>query len=252
MNKLTSLIIFVFIFNLSFAQELDKKYHNAVKTYINHVKYNNIDSLKTLVIYPLDREFPLPDIKNETEFKKRYNQIFDDTLKNNITESNLKTDWRTVGWRGIMLNNGSLWLDYDGKLIAVNYESSQEQKKRKDLIAKDKKFIHKSLAKFKTSVLLFETKDYRIRIDDMGNDTYRYASWPIDAEINTKPALIIENGNIIFDGNGGNHRYIFTNGIYKFECSITVVGENDYDEADLAIYKNENKILDQTALMLNH
>ena len=46
--------------------------------------------------------------------------LFDDELKKAIDDSKLE-DWDDVGWRGIMLYRGMLWLSEDVKLKATNY-----------------------------------------------------------------------------------------------------------------------------------
>jgi len=134
MRNTLTLILFLFVYNSCLAQELKKEYQDVVLTFINYIKDNNTEKLKTLTSYPLKRAYPLSSIHDEIEFIKRYNEVFDDSLKSKIIESNLKKDWSSVGWRGIMLNNGTLWLDYDGKLLAVNYQSNFEQIKKAKLI----------------------------------------------------------------------------------------------------------------------
>jgi len=63
-----------------------------------------------------------------------------------------------------------------------------------------------------------------IRVDELKNGKYRYASWPINSKMSEEPDAVINNGRVIYEGNGGNHRYEFVNGNYTYECSITVVG----------------------------
>ena len=165
-NTLIS-ILFVFIFNLSSAQKLKKEFQNVVITFVDCIKNKNTEKLITLISFPLKREYPLAEIKDENEFIKRYDEIFDHSLTNEISKSNLNKDWSAVGWRGLMLKNGILWLDYEGKLIAVNYQSDIERIKRIKLIETDRKSIHKSLMKFKKPISILETKKFRIRIDQL-------------------------------------------------------------------------------------
>ncbi len=62
-----------------------------------------------------------------------------------IISSNINESWSAVGWRGIMFKNGELWIDYDGKIIAVNYQSAFERNKIKKLTEKDKTSLRKSV-----------------------------------------------------------------------------------------------------------
>ncbi len=245
MKRQITLIALILIFKLGFSQELKKDDYETVKTFVDYIKNNDIDKLKTIIAYPLKREYPLSDIDNEIEFEKRYNEIFDDSLKNKIISSNIGTDWSTVGWRGIMLNNGDLWLDYDGRLLSINYQSGFERDKRIELIENDKISIHESLKDFKEPILIIETKKFKIRIDKLNNTKYRYASWSIDSKMSEKPDLIIKDGNWIPEGSGGNHRYEFINGNYKYDCIINVLGADDTPPAELVVYQDDKEILNE-------
>ncbi len=154
MKRQISIIALFLVFKLSSAQELKTEYQEVVKTFVECIKSNNTEKLQTLIAYPLRREYPLSDVKNGHEFKKRYTEIFDDNLKKIIIASVIENDWSAVGWRGIMLNHGALWLDYDGRLIAVNYQSNWELEKRTKLIENDKNLIHESIRYFEEPCFL--------------------------------------------------------------------------------------------------
>jgi len=151
-----------------------------------------------------------------------------------------------------MLDHGALWLDNDGRLIAVNYQSEAERNKREKLIENDKDLIHNTLRNFEQPKLLLETEKFRIRIDELSNGVFRYASWSINASMSEKPELVIENGNWMPEGSGGNNKYVFINGDYIYECSINVVGTDETPHADLTVYKNKNEILYQAAKIIRN
>ena len=65
-----------------------------------------------------------------------------------------------------------------------------------------------------------------------------------------KPDLIVNNGRWEPDGSGGNHRYVFVNGRYKYECWINVLGTNETPPADLKVYKNNKEIVAQPAQLI--
>ena len=152
-----------------------------------------------------------------------------------------------MGWRGIMLLNGEVWLNSTGELIAVNYQSEFEKKRKEELIAVQKNSLHESLRNFKCPVCILETSKYRIRIDDMGNEKFRYASWKLQQSMSEKPELVILNGKVEFDGSGGNHSFIFKTGEYIYECGIVEMGEDDAPPAYLSITKGEKEIFSQNA-----
>lgn len=146
-----------------------------------------------------------------------------------------------------MLDRGEIWLDYDGKLLAVNYQSKTEQLKKAQLIKIEKKGLHPSIQTFRKPIKVFETAKYRVRIDDLGNYNYRYVSWSIKSTMRDKPDLIIENGEYIPEGTGGNHRYEFKNGEYIYDCAIMEMTEEGGAPVLLTINKSGKKILFERA-----
>jgi len=251
MKRYFTFLLLSLLVNIVFAQEeLKKEYKGLITTFVDAVKDDDIQSLKALIKYPLNREYPIPDIKDDNDFVERYDQIFDDVLKNIIVNSKLDKDWETVGWRGIMLYSGVVWIDYDGKLIGLNYQSNKEEVLLNKLLEEDKNSLHNSLVNFKRPEVILETQKFRIRIDQLNNDLYRYASWSIDAETNEEPDLVLQDGEVIFDGSGGNHSYKFTNGDYVYECAINVLKAKETPPASLAVYKNEEELLFERAQII--
>lgn len=55
-------------------------------------------------------------------------------------------------------------------------------------------WIHPSIRSFSFLELVMDTKDYKIRIDRMLDDTYRYASWNNCASMDNLPDLIVYDG----------------------------------------------------------
>lgn len=253
MKKILLAVLLISMINFAFAQDqtLDKKYRPVVTSFIKVVKSGNIEKLSSKIKYPLNRTYPIPPIKNKQEFVKRYKEVFDDNLTKKIINSKVETDWDAVGWRGIMLLNGELWLDTDGKLIAVNHQSRLEAKEQARLINVDKSSLHPSISNFAQPVLVFETAQYRIRIDDLGNNNYRYAAWPIKSKMSDKPKLVLTNGKFTPDGSGGNHNYQFKSGDNLYTCFITVMGEKGVPPAQLVISKAGKEILSQPAKKIN-
>ena len=101
-------------------------------------KSYNVDQIPNFISFPLDRQYPIPSIKNKNEFNKRFSEVFDKILIDKIANSKIE-QWSEVGWRGIMLDDGVVWMaNSDGIITAVNYQSDFEKKLRSDLIAKEK------------------------------------------------------------------------------------------------------------------
>ncbi|SNR97254.1 hypothetical protein [Flavobacterium sp. ov086] len=242
--------VLIFCSQLAFSQDLKGEYQKFVKSFIANVKSNNKEGVVAFISFPLRRDYPIPEVKNKVDFVKRYDQIFDTTLKNEIIKSDPAKDWSEVGWRGIMLGSGDIWMDTNGKLITINYQSQYEIDLQKKIIANEKTKLHPSIAKFKTPMYVLETSKFRIRIDDLGNDNYRYASWSLKNSMADKPDLLITNGKWISEGTGGNSHFDFKKGVYLYECYIVLMGTSDSPPATLTIYQNGKTILTQSAKII--
>lgn len=238
-------------FSILNTQDLKPEYQKFISKFILEVKNNDKEAISKRIKFPFKREYPIPSVKNKQEFLKRYNQIFDKVLIEKITKSDPAKDWSEVGWRGIMLDRGDLWIDTDGKIISINHQSAEELKLKKELIAAQKKEVNASLSNFKEPVAVIETSKFRIRIDDLGNDNYRYASWSVKQKMTEKPDLVIEKGTFHADGTGGNHHYEFKKGNFRYECHFIVLGEKGSAPAMLIVYQSEKEILSQDAKIVS-
>ncbi|OXA79378.1 hypothetical protein SAMN05444397_105177 [Flavobacterium aquidurense] len=247
MRKIIYVIFIALCIQNISGQDLKPAYQKFVKSFIANVKSNNKEGVSALISFPLGREYPIPAVKNKADFIKRYDQIFDATLKSEIIKSNPAKDWTEMGYQGIMLAQGDIWMDTTGKIITINYQSQAEKDLKTKLIASEKGKLHPSIATFKAPVYVLETSKFRIRIDDLGNDKYRYASWSVKKPMSEKPDLILTNGKWISDGSGGNSHYEFKKDTYLYECYIIVIGTSDSPPAYLSISQNGKEILNQNA-----
>ncbi len=168
--------------------------------------------------------------------------MFDAKLIDMIINSSPDKDWSAVGYRGMMLFSGDVWLDYDGTLLAVNYQSAYEVKEMQRLIAADKARLYKPLRNFKQPVCMLQTDRHMVRIDQMNDNTYRYTSWKKAHSMNEKPDIVVLNGEFVPQGSGGNHSYVFKNGAYTYECEIIIISEDNAPPAYLTVYKSGKKI----------
>lgn len=206
-------------------------------------KQNNTSAISQSIRYPLQREEPVPAVLNAKEMEKRFNQIFDAQLKQDISRSK-PNQWNAMGWRGLMLDGGKVWFDGE-KITAINYSSKAEQQYKLELIGVQKQQLHPSLRSFKAPVLAFKTKSFKVRIDELSDGKYRYASWKIGQKQSDQPALVIKNGRVEFDGSGGNHAYLFKNGAYSYTVERMVLGTGKTPEIYLTVKRADTAILKQ-------
>ncbi len=226
----------------------EPEFESTVKRFIKVVESKDRTALAALVAYPLHREVPLPSIDTPAQFLQHFDEVLDDKLLKAITSSSIAEDWAEMGWRGIMFRNGTLWLNANGKITAINYQTEKAKSKRARLIESDKRNLHISLQQYLEPVLEWKTRDYRIRIDRTSTVRYRYASWLVQKATSEKPDLILANGELFFDGSGGNHYYDFKSGVLLYRCNVNVMGADDTPSGDLEVYKNDKVILSQPVI----
>ncbi|MDF2515473.1 MAG: hypothetical protein K0R59_769 [Sphingobacterium sp.] len=250
--KFSFLIILLLTYSIGYAQHTE--INVSKKARISHIislfKQKNFHDISTIIKYPLKRENPIPDIKNPREFEQRSHEIFDQTLIDLIAGSTTE-QWTEVGWRGIMLDHGTVWIDSDlGEITAINYQSPVEKQLKQTLIQQQKDHIHHSLKEFKNPVYTIRTKKYRIRIDELTNGKYRYASWKIGSKENAQPDIILNNGELDFNGSGGNHVITFTNRNYNYKVYRNILAEKNAAAITLDVEKDKRKILSQRGTLI--
>jgi hypothetical protein len=242
----SKLILFYFLIIiqttvLGQTSELKRGQIHAIQQLINVFKTNNKIKIAESIDYPLRREYPLKDVKNKTDFIQRFDQIFDKDFINHVANSKIK-DWAEVGWRGIMFDNGTIWIDDNGKITSINYQSPKEKELLAHSIHENKSQLPKSLQSFEKPMYLIITKNYKIRIDQMSEGIYRYAAWKIKNQ-KSEPEVVIENGALDNDGSGGNEKITFKKNEFTYVVYINEVGEGDFPDASLEVRKGEQTIL---------
>ncbi|MEL0642261.1 hypothetical protein V6260_16795 [Pseudoalteromonas aliena] len=245
LDHVTVLLSLLFTSN-TFA--LEQKYHEFVSPVIAAFKAHDKTAIAALIRYPLKRRYPIPDIKNEAEFINRFDEVFNDELVAVIASSNIDTDWDKVGWRGIMLYNGIMWVDTEGKIITVNTQNVKEQAFAKRLIDQDKQSLHSSVNTFKKPILNWKTANYHISVDDLDEHNFRYTVWSIDKKISDKPDMVLLNGDITFEGSGGNHHYTFKNGRYSYVLHVTIIGCDTSPPGWVEVYKDDQRVLSEDVI----
>lgn len=219
-----------------------------VEKVISAFKSENVGEIAWLVNFPLDMPYPIPAISGPKDFRARFGLVFDKPFMQRIARSSPLTDWVDMGWRGIMFDNGELWLDDDGNITGVNHSNAAEQKKVENAIRKQKLELNPSLRHFVKPVLDWETKSYRIRIDELANGEFRYAAWKKGESTLEKPSIVLTDGGLSLDGNGGNHFYTFKNGRYRYVCYVTELGSVFSPPGQLEVYKGKRLLMTQNVL----
>ena len=248
--RLLFLILLISKIGLAQNEKLDEYKVANINHVIELFKQRNIDSISSIIEFPLNRQYPLLSIKNEKEFKQRFSEVFDKILVDKIINSKIE-QWNEVGYRGIMLDNGIMWIESsEGKIIAVSYQSNFEKKLRKDLITKEKESVHSSLKTFESPIYKIKTKKYLIRIDKLSDSKYRYTSWKIGEKESSKPDLILKNGQWKFEGSGGNSIITFSNENYLYKVYRNIIGEDNAPDITLEVEKGGQIILTEDGTLI--
>ena len=229
-------------------EPLPAEYRPFVQQLVDAAEARDHQALSNQMKYPFKQEYPIPAIKNPSEMLTRFDEVFDDAILNSIASSRVGQDWQTMGWRGIMLGSGEVWMDFEGKVIGINHQTARAAKLKGELIASQKSDLHPSVREYKSPELMWQTEKFTIRIDELGDSRYRYASWAKGKALSDKPDLVLKNGTVRVDGTGGNHTYQFKSGPYRYECVVTVLGERGVPPGELVVYKNDVEIMRQPVI----
>lgn len=224
-------------------KKLDEELISSINNVIELFKQNDVDKISNIISFPLRRQYPIPSIKDKKEFIERFNEVFDKILIDKIANSKIE-QWYEMGWRGIMLDDGVIWMaGSDGIITTINYQSDAERKLRNDLIAKDKENLYISLKTFESPIFKINTKTSFIRVDEISQRKYRFASWKIGEMESSKPDIIIDNGELEFQGSGGNHVITFISGDYIYRVYRNILGEEDSPDITLEVEKDGEIVL---------
>ena len=99
--------------------------------------------------------------------------------------------------------------------------------------------LHQSMQQYYELCTYFVTKGFRVRIDRMADDSYRYASWPRSKETSVRPDLVIEGG--LYDEQ--KDCYTFENEGYTYYVGSFIV--NDENRRGLVVSKDGKVLLKQ-------
>lgn len=224
----------------------------SVQTLIDAAKAQDRVAIAQLIRYPLKRDYPLAPIRSSAELLARFEQVFDAQFIQRIAQSRLEQDWHSVGARGMMFENGALWLDVTGNIIAVNEQTALEAKQYAALLAAQRAALPQSLREFVRPEFLWHTPRFTVRVDDLGQGRYRYAAWAKGKALHTNPDLILTSGTRILDGSGGNHTFQFRSGRYLYLCHVNVTGTRSLPLGELVVLKDGQTLLREAAYAVDN
>lgn len=189
----------------------------VIKNIVKAIVDNDPDLFAKQVAYPLERPYPLKDIKDEEDMEAYYSTIVDDSLRH-VVSSSTPGDWVTFGWRGYSLKDGSyMWIDES--LYAMNYVSEKEHVLMDSLSNIEINSLPEQLGTGWVPILTLASADgnkiYRIDKKEADNsenpDHYRLAIYDykeIKKNVHEMPGILLE-GNMDIEGSATIVSYLF-------------------------------------------
>lgn len=219
-----------------------------IKATIRLIRQNRVASLASRVVYPLIRENPLPDITTRKKFGETYDILFDSTLKKVLFRLKSSDLFEHEGnWS---YGEGDVWFDPDGKIIAINYSSPAERRRKDSLTEETYRLLYPGIAHWERNLLVCKVGKRLIRVDEVGDDL-RYIDWRNGKTISDKPDLVLLKGEKKPDGTGGSYTITFSKGqwTYLFEYgALSDSGDDSPSGLYLNILKNGKRVARYTCV----
>lgn len=208
------------------------------------------------VSYPIQRPYPLHDIKDSAEMVKYYPTLVDDSLKN-VVRQTPDSLWQQFGWRGWSLSDGSyLWVDA-GKIYAIDYLSAREKEQLDSLRKKEISSLTPNMRKGWVPVLcVIDTVDgdlFRIDIDSVGDSNlYRLAGYASTASLSGPPSILLY-GHLDEEGSMSTRLYHFADSTgTKAEYSPDILEDDSVPTIEMVKRGKTKKIPVKPTYWLDH
>lgn len=204
--------------------------------------------LASLTIFPIERRYPLPDIKDYADMVRRFDSVFDVGFRQKM-KSAKPSDWHSHGWRGYCYGEKSeLWV-YDS-LTFINYYSPQEKELYRQLVKKEMNSLHKSLRGkgwypyccFKDitdgAVVRVDVKARKDEFIIRGDEEFRLSLYPKGYSLKGEPQMILKG---IVDIGGSAHMMDY---VFKEENLVIEFGDSYYEDGkEMLIIKKGDKTI---------
>ena len=200
--------------------ELEKK--TTIEKIMQCIIDGNAKELADMTEYPLGREYPLKDIRDEDEMIAYFSTLFDTNIKNKLRNMTAE-NWDKVGWRPYSLDfgGGHLGISEDLKLCYVSYRSTKEENLYKQLVQDDLASLPQTLREggWKPYLCYLDTEDGSILRIDHVDEKYRLTVFRRSSSLQD-PDLCLY-GKRDFEGSMSNESDIFTDGKISYEINVS-------------------------------
>ena len=229
--------------------QLENKHKEVINEVVAEIESADFKALAKRFEYPFYRR-QTKDTIQETFMPYNLAVFFDDEYRTQIVNSAIDDYWFLNRTGDIVYGEFDFVMTETGQFKSLNRLSFSDQiiiAEKKDLEA-EKMQLHDSVKVFRESIIQVQTDNYKIRIDQLADNSYRYAAWPIEAPFTTMPTVLIQNGYIERMGTVNNYDYTFIKDNYKYVYSENNVGERGIPIGALMIYAGDKEILYEEAI----
>ena len=177
--------------------------------------------------------------------------LFDSSFKSKLLSYNDSDVFEHNGYFGLVGGpfSGDIWMDENGLVASINYQSAAELKLQKKLTHEIQNKIYPSVKMWKENILVCETNKFLIRVDLLDNDELRYIAWSKPKTITEKPDLILSHGVQEFQDTMGGVTYTFSNGQYYYQVDQRDMAESeDQIGLFLRVFDNKKDLKDEKEL----
>lgn len=187
---------------------------------INEGKSGNLPAIAHLFAYPIIRPYPLPPIEDSTEFVRYGKIIFDDSLRQVLSETTLD-DWEEWGWRGVFLHDYFAESGYDGgKVTSILYESKEEEKLKKLYLKEEIESLHPSLQEeidVPEGTYFSADSLWICRLDLLKSGVRRFSLYKKGDDLSELPCFMGTESCYRIEGSAGNVYAEFVNDSVKIQ-----------------------------------
>lgn len=193
------------------------------------------------VSYPVERPYPLRNIKDSAEMVRYYPKIVDKKLKKAVSEAP-DSVWQQAGWRGWTLGNGSYFYIDSGKIYEMGYLSDDENVMLDSLRDEEISTLEPSMRAGWTPVMcIIDTVSaaiFRIDAQDETNPpVYRLSGYADTTDLSATPNLVLY-GHLALEGSMGNRFYEFTDSLGETTAYYSPDVISDEDEPAIEVDRN--------------
>lgn len=214
-----------------------KKDTATILTFIEEGKKGNLPAIANLFVYPIERPYPLPPIKDSAEFVQYGKIIFDDSIRQVLSETTIE-DWEERGWRGFFLYNYFVESSFDdGKMTYIMYKSEEEKKLRKQYIIEEIKSLHPSLQRdtdIPIGTYLSADSQWIGRLDLLKSGIHRFSMYKQGSDLSALPYFTETESIYRIEGSQANKYFEFENDSLKIELLLT-----SYSSSSWGIWRRE-------------